>query len=133
MNHLHAEGFYGHQERRGGTDIAEPPVVWFPHGEIGNSPSEPVLAIDGPHRGQMYVGAHYQGTVFMHSQGLEAWRYELREAYGGPKVDAHPVRVTLAGSSPDGRQVRLNLDPRREGEVLSMRPFNIQDCTGRSP
>ncbi|MBL9141791.1 MAG: hypothetical protein JNK53_07990, partial [Phycisphaerae bacterium] len=113
LNHLVPGGFYGHQEMRGESRAAMPPVVWFPHGEIGNSPSEPVLVHDGPHRGQMYVGdvtyggvqrvdverieragtavpatgtvgaategaaaagplPQYQGTVFMHSQGLEA-------------------------------------------------------------
>ncbi len=85
--------FYGHQERRGGTEPAEPPVAWFPHGEVGNSPSEPILVADGPHRGQLYVGdvtyggvqrvfvervrhpdgtERYQGTVFPMSQGIEA-------------------------------------------------------------
>ena len=100
MNHLEIRSsrdqplpFYGHQETRIGTETAEPPVVWFPHGEIGNSPSEPVLVHDGPHRGQMYVGdvtyggvtrvyaervtgsdgiARYQGAVFPMSQGIEA-------------------------------------------------------------
>ena len=88
LNHLVPGGFYGHQERRGGTEQSMSPVAWFPHGEIGNSPSEPILVTDGPHRGQMYVGdvtyggiqrlavskvnGVYQGTVFMHSQGLEA-------------------------------------------------------------
>ena len=100
MDHVRLRGsddapipFHGHQERRGGTERAEPPVAWFPHGEIGNSPSEPVLVPDGPHRGQMYVGdvtyggvqrvqleriagpdgvRRYQGCVFPMSQGLEA-------------------------------------------------------------
>lgn len=100
MDHVHLRAsadeplpFYGHQERRGGTERAEAPVAWFPHGEIGNSPSEPVLVADGPHRGQMYVGdvtyggvqrvqleriagadgvARYQGCVFPMSQGIEA-------------------------------------------------------------
>lgn len=84
---------YGHQERRGGAEPGEPPVAWFPHGEIGNSPSEPVLVHDGPHRGQLYVGdvtyggvtrvqlerlpgadgvARWQGCAFPMSQGIEA-------------------------------------------------------------
>ncbi len=240
MNHLRSGGFFGHQERRAGSEVADPPVVWFPHGEIGNSPSQPVLVIDGPHRGQMYVGdvtyggiqrvavsrvaGSYQGTLFMHSQGLEAgvnrlvwgsagdrslyvggvgangnwnhkgktfglqrlipswasgespdtarsaafellrvdaqphgvlvtlsapvdrallessahyeieaWRYEPAEAYGGPKVDAHEVRVTHIESSPDGRQVRLTLDPWRSGEVVSLRLVNLTDRAGRQP
>lgn len=88
MNVVVPGAFYGHQERRSAVEPSAPPVVWLPHGEIGNSPSQPVLVRDGPHRGQMYVGdvtyggiqriavsqvdGVYQGTVFMHSQGVEA-------------------------------------------------------------
>lgn len=88
MSILRKGAFYGHQETPDGKVEAEPPVVWFPHGEIGNSPSQPVLIPDGPFRGQMLVGdvtygglqrvfvekvnGVYQGTVFRHSQGLEA-------------------------------------------------------------
>ncbi|MGE0001146.1 MAG: family 16 glycoside hydrolase [Fimbriimonadaceae bacterium] len=88
MSILKRGAFYGHQEIPDGKEPAEPPVVWFPHGEIGNSPSQPVLIPDGPFRGQMLVGdvtygglqrifvekvnGVYQGTVFRHSQGLEA-------------------------------------------------------------
>ncbi len=88
LNHLVTGGHSGHQERRGGNENAMPPVAWFPHGEIGNSPSQPAFVADGPHRGQLYVGdvtyggiqrvaiskvnGVYQGTLFMHSQGLEA-------------------------------------------------------------
>jgi glucose/arabinose dehydrogenase len=72
---------YGHQERRGGTEQSKPPVAWFPHGEIGNSPSEPVLVHDGPHRGQLYVGdVTYGGVtrVFVeripHADGIARWQ-----------------------------------------------------------
>lgn len=240
LNHLHSGGFYGHQERRGATQQAEPPVVWFPHGEIGNSPSQPVLVSDGPHRGQMYVGDvtyggiqrvaisrvgdRYQGTVFMHSQGLEAgvnrlawglgsdralyaggvgsngnwnhlnhtfglerlvptwsrgdspdslrsaafemmrvdpepdgimitfsspvpaatltdpkhydisaWRYEPRESYGGPKVATRALTVTSATASPDGRQVRLIVEPWPGGEVVALRLLDFLDVQGRTP
>src|SRR5262249_33561853 len=92
--------FYGHQTEPDGNEPAEAPVVWFPHGEIGNSPTEPVLIPDGPYRGQMLMGdvtyggiqrvcieripasapagperagpVLYQGTVFRFSQGIEA-------------------------------------------------------------
>lgn len=65
-----------------------PPVLWLPHGEIGNSPGNPVLVPDGPFKGQMMHGdvthggvkrdfiekidGEYQGCVFRFTQGLEA-------------------------------------------------------------
>ncbi|MBI4570008.1 MAG: DUF1080 domain-containing protein [Planctomycetes bacterium] len=65
-----------------------PPVVWLPHGEIGNSPSNPVLVEKGAYAGQMLhgdvthggvkrvfvekVNGEYQGCVFRFTQGLEA-------------------------------------------------------------
>ncbi len=240
MNRVISGAFYGHQERRTGNEPAVPPVVWFPHGEIGNSPSQCVLIDDGPHRGQMLVGdvtyggiqrtavaqveGVYQGTVFMHSQGLEAgvnrlawgsrgdrslyaggigsngnwnhkghtaglerlvpawsiesgpdaaraaafevirvdaqphgvlvtlssrvdpvqlaqalhyralaWRYEPSEKYGGPKIGLHSVAVTRVEASPAGDQVRLTLDPWREGEVLSLQLHDLLDAYGRTP
>ena len=66
----------------------QPPVVWLPQGEIGNSPSTPVLLSDGPYAGQMIHGevthggikrvfveevdGAYQGAVFRFTQGLES-------------------------------------------------------------
>ncbi len=89
LNHYVEGGFYGHQETPDGSTPDTPPVAWFPQGEIGNSPSEPILIPDGhPFAGQMLVGdvTHggikrvslqrvgetWQGTVFRFSQGFEA-------------------------------------------------------------
>lgn len=92
LNLIRKGGFYGHQRTPDGAVQSDPPVVWFPHGEIGNSPSEPLLIPDGPYRRQMLVGdvthgginrvfienvgtendSMYQGCVFQFSQGLEA-------------------------------------------------------------
>ncbi len=79
---------YLHRERPEESVSPQNLAVWFPHGEIGNSPSEMVLVPDGPYRGQMLIGdvtygglqrvflekvaGQYQGAVFKHSQGLEA-------------------------------------------------------------
>lgn len=79
---------YLHQEAPEGKPDTSLVSIWFPHGEIGNSPSEMVLVPDGTYRGQMLIGdvthggikrlamervrGHYQGAVFRHSQGLEA-------------------------------------------------------------
>ncbi|MCA9290082.1 MAG: DUF1080 domain-containing protein [Phycisphaerales bacterium] len=88
LNHLHEGGFYGHQLVPDGQQPTEPPVLWLPHGEIGNSPSEPVLVRDGPYAGQMLFGdvthggvkrafiekvdGRYQGAAFRFTQGVEA-------------------------------------------------------------
>ncbi len=88
MNLMREGGFYGHQLAPTGGRASDPAMAWFPHGEIGNSPSEPVLIPDGPYRGQMLVGdvtyggiqrvqveqtpTGAQGCVFRFSQGLEA-------------------------------------------------------------
>ena len=63
-------------------------MVWLPHAEMGNSPSQPIGIEVGPWRGQLLHGdVHYgglqrvfveevdgqlQGAVFRFSQGLEA-------------------------------------------------------------
>jgi len=68
--------------------VEMPPVVWLPQGEIGNSPSEPILLVNGPYKGQMAHGdvtygglqrvfvenieGQLQGVVFRMTQGLEA-------------------------------------------------------------
>lgn len=91
LNRLREGGFFGHQTEPDGTVVSDPPVCWFPHGEIGNSPTEPILIPDGPYRRQLLIGdvthgglnrafiehptdepAIAQGCVFQFSQGLEA-------------------------------------------------------------
>ena len=76
-------------------DIEEdPPAVWLPQSEIGNSPSEPTLVKEGPYQGQMLHGdithggikrvfmekinGEYQGVVFRFSQGFKAGVNRLR-------------------------------------------------------
>lgn len=86
--HVRKGGFYGHQLSPDGKRPADPPALWLPHGEISNSPSEPVLVREGTFRGQMLFGdvtyggiqraalekvdGVYQGAAFRFSQGIEA-------------------------------------------------------------
>ncbi|MEN8161837.1 MAG: hypothetical protein ABFS41_17335, partial [Myxococcota bacterium] len=89
--HVAPGAFYGsHAVGFPDTDAlaVTPPVVWLPHSEVGNSPSQPVGIEVGPWRGQWIHGdVHYgglqrvfveevdgvlQGAVFRFSQGLEA-------------------------------------------------------------
>lgn len=86
--HVRKGGFYGHQLTPDGTEKIDPPALWLPHGEISNSPSEPVLIPKGRFKGQMLFGdvtyggiqrcnlekvdGVYQGAVFRFTQGIEA-------------------------------------------------------------
>lgn len=88
LMHIKKGGFYGHQLTPDGKQKTDPPALWLPHGEISNSPSEPLLVKSGIFKGQMLFGdvtyggiqrtnlekvdGVYQGAVFRFSQGLEA-------------------------------------------------------------
>jgi hypothetical protein len=83
--------FYNHHTNPDGPYDNRPvtePVLWLPHGEISNSPSNPLVLPNGPFAGQMVfgdvtygglqraylekIGGEYQGAVFRMTQGLEA-------------------------------------------------------------
>ncbi|MBK1882142.1 DUF1080 domain-containing protein [Luteolibacter pohnpeiensis] len=87
LNHLVPGNYYGHRED---PDVELPytrPALWLPHGEISNSPAEPILIPSGPYAGQMLIAelthgginraflekvkCEYQGAVFQFTQGLE--------------------------------------------------------------
>ncbi len=83
--------FYNHHTNPDGPYDDQPvtePVLWLPHGEISNSPSNPLVLPNGVFKGQMVfgdvtygglqraylekVGGEYQGAVFRMTQGLES-------------------------------------------------------------
>lgn len=83
--------FFNHYMNPAGPFDAQPvtaPVLWLPHNEIANSPSNPVMVSQGVFAGQMVFGdvtyggiqraflekvnGEYQGAVFRSSQGLES-------------------------------------------------------------
>jgi hypothetical protein len=83
--------FYNHHTNPDGPYDDQPvtePVLWLPHGEISNSPSNPLMLPNGTFKGQMVfgdvtygglqraylekVGGEYQGAVFRMTQGLES-------------------------------------------------------------
>lgn len=89
--HYTEGAFFGSRsvDFQGTANLKEkPPVVWLPQGEIGNSPSQPGMIMDGPYKGQMIhsevthggvkrvfvekVNGEYQGCVFRFTQGMEA-------------------------------------------------------------
>jgi hypothetical protein len=83
--------FYNHYTNPSGPFDSQPvtePVLWLPHNEISNSPSNPIMLPNGVFAGQMVfgdvtygglqraylekVGGEYQGAVFRMTQGLES-------------------------------------------------------------
>ncbi|GAB3440792.1 family 16 glycoside hydrolase [Actinophytocola sediminis] len=83
--------FYNHHTNPDGPYDDQPvtePVLWMPHGEISNSPSNPLVLPNGTFKGQLVfgdvtygglqraylekVGGEYQGAVFRMTQGLES-------------------------------------------------------------
>ncbi|GAA5125802.1 hypothetical protein GCM10023212_28240 [Luteolibacter yonseiensis] len=87
INHIRPGEFYGHQVNPAGTTAAKAPALWLPHGEISNSPAQPVIIPSGAYAGQMLfaelthgginrvfmekINGEYQGVVFQFTQGLE--------------------------------------------------------------
>ncbi len=88
--HLKPGAFYGNYSAdlyKIGTLKEQPPVVWLPQNEIGNSTSQPALLNMGPYRNQIVHGdvthgglkrvfvekikGEYQGVAFPFTQGLE--------------------------------------------------------------
>ncbi|GAA0623476.1 DUF1080 domain-containing protein [Kribbella sandramycini] len=94
--------FFNHYTNPAGPFDATPviaPVVWLPHNEIANSPTNPILLKRGPFAGQLAYGdvtyggiqrvfldkvnGEYQGAVFRLTQGLESGVNHLSEGPDG--------------------------------------------------
>ncbi|WP_020672373.1 family 16 glycoside hydrolase [Amycolatopsis nigrescens] len=88
---IEQDRFFNHHMNPDGPFDGKPvtePVLWLPHGEISNSPSNPVVLPNGVFAGQLVfgdvtygglqraylekVGGEYQGAVFRMTQGLES-------------------------------------------------------------
>ncbi len=88
---IEPDAFYNHYTTPAGPFDDQPvtePVLWLPHNEISNSPTNPVLVEEGPFAGQMVFGdvtyggiqrafleevdGRKQGAVFRMTQGLES-------------------------------------------------------------
>lgn len=64
--HVKENGFYGSRAVNdpGVMDkIEQPPIVWIPQDEIGNSPTQPASLNEGPYAGQIIFGDVYQGGI----------------------------------------------------------------------
>ena len=89
----------------------QPPLVWLPHVEISNSPSQPAILNIGPYKDQMIhgdvthggikrvfideVGGVKQGTVFRFMQGLDAG---INRIVWGPDGDLYAGGVGSGGN-----------------------------------
>ncbi|MCB1690535.1 MAG: DUF1080 domain-containing protein [Halioglobus sp.] len=63
---IREDGFYGSRAVPGEgvmTREEEPPVVWLPQDEVGNSPTQPLVLTEGPYAGQMIHGDIYNGGI----------------------------------------------------------------------
>ena len=63
---IREDGFYGSRAVPGEGILEreeEPPVVWLPQDEVGNSPTQPLLLTEGPYAGQMIHGDIYNGGI----------------------------------------------------------------------
>ena len=58
---------------------------------------------------------------------IDAWTYESRPQYGGPKVDEHPVRTTAIRVAEDRRSVELVIEGRRANFVYHIRTDPTSD------
>lgn len=115
-----------------------PPAIWLPDGEIGNSPSEPILMKDGPYKGQLLHGdvthggikrdflekinGAYQGVVFRFTQGLHAG---VNRLVWGPDGSLYVGEIGMVGGwSWKERQFgleKLTYNGRSTFEMLAIR------------
>lgn len=135
--------FYGNRSvdpegTKGLKDVL--PVCWFPHGEIGNSISQPAAFDYGPYKGQMIVGdvthgglkrvfiekvnGRYQGTAFRMTQGLEAG---INRVVIGPDKAIYVGGIGSTGNwGQEGKEryglQRLAYNAKTTFEILAVRP-----------
>lgn len=117
----------------------DPPLVWLPHGEISNSPSQPAILNIGPYKDQMIHGdvTHggikrvfidevdgvKQGTVFRFIQGLDAG---INRTVWGPDGNLYAGGVGSGGNwRHEGRLWyalhRFNYNEKTTFEMLAVR------------
>lgn len=123
--HARAGAFYGNRsvDPQGTAQLKDtPPIAWLPQGEIGNSPSQPLLLRDGPYAGHILhgdvthgglkrtyldtVNGVVQGAVFRFSQGLEAGVNRI--AYG-PDGAIYVGGIGSTGNWGQDRKLRYGL------------------------
>ncbi|MEV0889945.1 family 16 glycoside hydrolase [Promicromonospora sp. NPDC050262] len=134
--------FYNHYTNPDGPYDDQPvtePVVWMPHGEISNSPSNPVILTEGVFEGQMAIGdvtygglqrvyleevaGQEQGAVFRMTQGLESG---VSRTSVGPDGSIYVGGIGWSGNWGQAGKLgyglqKLTFDESRAFDMLEMR------------
>lgn len=134
--------FYNHYTNPDGPYDDQPvtePVLWMPHGEISNSPSNPVILTEGVFAGQMAIGdvtygglqrvyledvaGQEQGAVFRMTQGLESG---VSRTSVGPDGSIYVGGIGWSGNWGQAGKLgyglqKLTFDESRAFDMLEMR------------
>ncbi|MEU4454968.1 family 16 glycoside hydrolase [Nocardioides sp. NPDC023903] len=123
--HVKPGRFFNHYTNPSGPFDDKPvtgPALWVPQGEIGNSPSSPMMLEKGAYAGQMIFGdvtygglqrgflekveGEYQGAVFRYSAGLEAG---VNRTLLGPDGSIYVGGIGEAGNWSEPGKLRYGL------------------------
>ncbi|MGY0539332.1 family 16 glycoside hydrolase [Nocardioides sp. YJ-D4] len=123
--HVKPGRFFNHYTNPSGPFDDKPvtgPALWVPQGEIGNSPSSPMMLEKGAYAGQMLFGdvtygglqrgflekveGEYQGAVFRWSAGLEAG---VNRTLLGPDGSIYVGGIGEAGNWSEPGKLRYGL------------------------
>lgn len=104
LNEIRPGGFYGHETTAFDTQPLSPPILWLPHGEVANSPSNSIFLRQGPYAGQMLMGEVTQQRILR--ANLERVNGRLQGCV-----------FHFAGNMPAGVQ-RLLLAPDNSGSII---------------
>lgn len=123
--HVKPGRFFNHYTNPSGPFDDKPvtgPALWVPQGEIGNSPSSPMMLEKGAYAGQMIFGdvtygglqrgflekveGEYQGAVFRWSAGLEAG---VNRTLLGPDGSIYVGGIGEAGNWSEPGKLRYGL------------------------
>lgn len=137
--HVKPGRFFNHYTNPSGPFDDKPvtgPALWVPQGEIGNSPSSPMMLEKGAYAGQMIFGdvtygglqrgflekveGEYQGAVFRWSAGLEAG---VNRTLLGPDGSIYVGGIGEAGNWSEPGKLRYGLQRMSpaDGKAFDMR------------
>lgn len=139
-------GFYGSHtvpDHKNATMNPVPPILWMPQGEIGNSPSNPVLVKEGVYKGQMFhgdvtyggvqrdfierVNGNWQGAIFQFTQGLEGG---VNRIVFGPDGALYVGGIGSTGNWGQEGKVRYGLQKLVPNGKTAFEPLAIRAKTG---
>ena len=65
------------------------------------------------------------------SYKMREYTWEWRQAYGGPEVDEVIPKIQVLSVTPDGKSVRLKIDPMTKGEVHELTLSGVKNTDGK--